>query len=90
MKEIAKVIVSMLKSALVGMKETIDVLWDSFESPNSCMSRDARKIFAHPEDRKLYIEACDRLRAGSKEETVTFQTVGTVTLIMIQGPHIIG
>jgi len=86
MKQTFKIIFAMIKTVLLEMREHLDILFDDH---SSCMSRTSRKIFAHPEDRKLYLEAVDRLRAGSKEETLTLETVGTIKLIIVEGPHII-
>ena len=54
----------------------IEFIWDDMP----IISKEAQEILSHPEDRKLYIDAIERLRNGSKEETITLHTGNTITL----------
>ena len=58
-----------------------NILGSYFISDMDVMSEDAKKIFANEEDRKKYIEAVERLKKNSKEETITLSNHEKITLV---------
>lgn len=53
-----------------------------FGSDMDVMSEEAKRIFSNEEDRKLYIEAVEKLKnSESKEEPITLSTGEKITLV---------
>tara|TARA_R110002124_G_scaffold89436_1_gene228552 strand:- start:515 stop:727 length:213 start_codon:yes stop_codon:yes gene_type:complete len=58
----------------------LDVFESLFVSDMDVVSPEAKKIIANPEDRKLYIDAVERLKKGEvQEETIKLST-GEITI----------
>lgn len=58
-----------------------DILSSYFISDMDVMSEDAKKIFANEVDRKKYIEAVEKLKNDSKEETIILSNNEKITLV---------
>lgn len=77
MRQVLKEVYQLLKATITAFGNN---LWNFFDDM-PVMSHEAQRIFADSEDRKLYMDAVDKLRNGSKEETITLHTGETITLL---------
>lgn len=51
-----------------------------FPDDGNLLSKETRIILNHPEDRKKYINACDRLRNGEESVTIELHTGKVLTI----------
>ena len=75
-----------MKKVLRQIFNVLRVLFNALEADFYCfdddvMSKEARKILAHPTDRKKYLKAIERLKnPRCKQVTITLSTNETITL----------
>lgn len=70
MSSIFKQIQSNLANVLETMRES---MLDLFYDDTALVSREAQKILSHPIDRKIYIDAIDKLRTMEEGEPLTIE-----------------
>ena len=65
----------MVQSILSELFQANESFFDQyFPSESSYVSKEVMKILDHPGDREKYIDASDKLRKGSRSETITLHS----------------
>jgi len=71
-----------MKKILEEIYEAIYYVIETYLFPDDgdLLPKETRNILNHPEDRKKYINACDRLKNGEESVTIELHTGKTLTL----------